>query len=597
MRVTRLLALPLAALLLAGCDDDGTGVRTPAAIAPQAGNGQNGTVGAPLGQPLTVRVTDAGGAGVGGATVAWQVTGGGGGIAPTTTTTDAQGNAQAVWTLGTAAGPNTATATVAGFTATFTATAAAGALDAVVVTPAAPTIAAGQTVQLGTAFRDAYGNATAGGTVTWSTGNPSVATVSGTGVVTGVSAGQATIFASVGSRTGSTVVTVAGVLPAAPTNLGAFPISSTRIDLTWTDNATGESGHEIQYRPVGTQPWLAAGATGLTTTFSHTGLTPSTAYEYRVRACNATVCGPFSESAFATTLGAAGAPGVVTRAPSGFTVSSVVLNGELVTRGLATTAWFVYGTSPTLAGGTATPPQSVGSGTGSILVSQALTGLAAGTYYYRLVAQNSAGTSEGNVVSFQVGPPTAPVLTGTFSPTDYTPRLSYTYDPGIGVTGTRIERRKEGTATWAEFSVQTSGSAGNFQAIDFTVPIDAAATWFYRVTICTVSGCSTSNEVGVAVQPLAAPTNLTATATPGQVSLTWQDNAPNEFSYQIHRTPTFGGIAFGETGPNATFYADTRNLTPGISYTYRVQATYRYDTPTATSTRTGVPAFVTVVAQ
>lgn len=72
--------------------------------------------------------------------------------------------------------------------------------------------------------------------------------------------------------------------PAAPTNLTAIVSGASAIMLAWTDNATTETDYEIQRSIDGitfiTLPLLAAG----TTTFTDTGLTPSTTYTYRARA-------------------------------------------------------------------------------------------------------------------------------------------------------------------------------------------------------------------------------------------------------------------------------------------------------------------------
>jgi uncharacterized protein YjdB len=64
------------------------------------------------------------------------------------------------------------------------------------VSPASLSIAVGQTMQLTATPRDAAGHALTGRTVTWKTSNGTVATVSAAGLVTGVSAGTATITAS-----------------------------------------------------------------------------------------------------------------------------------------------------------------------------------------------------------------------------------------------------------------------------------------------------------------------------------------------------------------------------------------------------------------
>jgi fibronectin type 3 domain-containing protein len=72
--------------------------------------------------------------------------------------------------------------------------------------------------------------------------------------------------------------------PAAPSDLAAGAVSSSQIDLTWQDNSSDETGFEIQ-RHAGDGQWATvhtAAANALA--WSNTGLQPSTAYHYRVRA-------------------------------------------------------------------------------------------------------------------------------------------------------------------------------------------------------------------------------------------------------------------------------------------------------------------------
>ncbi len=78
----------------------------------------------------------------------------------------------------------------------------------VVVGPANPTLAVGQTLQLADTAYDAQGNVVTGLTVTWTSANPAVATVDQHGVARGVAAGQAQISATVTSATGTLTLQV-----------------------------------------------------------------------------------------------------------------------------------------------------------------------------------------------------------------------------------------------------------------------------------------------------------------------------------------------------------------------------------------------------
>jgi len=89
-------------------------------------------------------------------------------------------------------------------------------------------------------------------------------------------------------------------------------------------------------------------------------------------------------------------------AATSITATGAALNASVNPEGSATNYTFVYGTDPTLTSGTTTTAaQSAGSGTSAQPETSALSGLSVGTtYYYRVVATNSGGTSLGSITSF-----------------------------------------------------------------------------------------------------------------------------------------------------------------------------------------------------
>ena len=86
--------------------------------------------------------------------------------------------------------------------------------------------------------------------------------------------------------------------PAAPSGLLATAVSSSQIDLIWTDNSNNESGFEIE-RCAGSCTTLTVGENVVN--YPDTGLTPSTEHTYRVRAYNTGGNSPYSLPAMATT--------------------------------------------------------------------------------------------------------------------------------------------------------------------------------------------------------------------------------------------------------------------------------------------------------
>jgi hypothetical protein len=76
------------------------------------------------------------------------------------------------------------------------------------ITPATPIVAVGGSYQLTAVTRDASGNVLNGRAVAWSSSDPSVATVDGNGLVSGIADGSATVTATSEGQSGTASVTV-----------------------------------------------------------------------------------------------------------------------------------------------------------------------------------------------------------------------------------------------------------------------------------------------------------------------------------------------------------------------------------------------------
>jgi hypothetical protein len=223
-----------------------------------SGDGQSGTVGQPLAQPLVVVAKDALGTVMAGASVTFAVTAGNGMVPPGALTTAANGQASTTFTLGTVAGSAhqvTATATGVATGVTFGATAAAGAAAAI-----SKQAGDGQTVAVNTAVApqpqvkvtDSFGNAKSGVGVTFAvasggggvTGATQTTDANGLATVgswtVGGSAGANTLTATVNGTAISTTFSATAAIAGSPANVAAFV----------GDNQRGLVGYALNVRPA-----------------------------------------------------------------------------------------------------------------------------------------------------------------------------------------------------------------------------------------------------------------------------------------------------------------------------------------------------------
>jgi hypothetical protein len=109
--------------------------------------------------------------------------------------------------------------------------------------------------------------------------------------------------------------------PSAPTALTATAVSSSQINLAWTDNSVDETGFKIERcQNAGCTTFVQITQVGANvTTFSNTGLAANTTFGYRVRATNAGGDSAYSNTAEATTPVAQTLPA----APSGLIGTAV----------------------------------------------------------------------------------------------------------------------------------------------------------------------------------------------------------------------------------------------------------------------------------
>lgn len=194
---------------------------------------------------LQATVKDAQGNPMGGQSVTWSTSSG------ATATVDANG-----LVTGVAAGQVTIMATSSGKsgTSSITVSAAAPVVTTVTVAPTSASVGVGATTPLTATVKDQAGNAMTGQTVTWTTSSASNATVSSSGVVTGVAAGSATITATSSGKSGTSAITVTAAAPVvttvtvAPTSASVMVGATTPLTATVKDqNGTVMSGQTVTW--------------------------------------------------------------------------------------------------------------------------------------------------------------------------------------------------------------------------------------------------------------------------------------------------------------------------------------------------------------
>ena len=181
------------------------------------------------------------------------------------------------------------------------------------------------------------------------------------------------------------------------------------------------------------------------------------------------------------TYNTGGAPSVTTGTATSITTNSATLKGTVNANGLSTTAWFDYGTT-TGSYSKKSTTQTVNGTTGTS-VSLSVSGLSSGSAcYYRLAAQNSAGTSYGTERSFT----TSALPTGVQS--------HYKFDEGSGSTASDSSGNgNDGTINGAAWTNGKSGKGLGFDGVNDSVDFN------------TNLGITGELTVGAWVYPTAAP--------------------------------------------------------------------------------------------
>ena len=265
---------------------------------------------------------------------------------------------------------------------------------------------------------------------------------------------------SKGVRLGRIATVLTYTSLSSPSALSASPVSSSQIDLSWTDNSTIEDGFKIERSLNGSSGWIEVGTNAANdNTFSNSGLSSGTTYYYRVYAYNSGGNSGYSNTTSTTTFSLPAAPTSLTAVPT--TTSSA--NLAWTDNATNETGYRVERSLNGVNGWT-----QRGSDLGANSTAFTDTGLTYGqSYFYRVYAFNSGGNSGySNVASFNALIPVAPTNVTLTTPSCGIPltsmNLSWT-DNSFNENGFNIEQSLDGISYTG---LATAGA--NVTSHDFT---------------------------------------------------------------------------------------------------------------------------------
>ena len=386
------------------------------------------------------------------------------------------------------------------------------------------------------------------------------------------------------SYTNTATVTTPPVPPATPTGLTATAISSSQVDLHWTDNSGDEDGFEL-LRSDGSKSVTIVvkdpNPAQPVRSYSDTTVLPATAYQYQIVATFGQTASTPSTAVSVTT------PDNPPAAPTNLSATAVSATEIVLTwtsNSSNQTGFDIFRQSGTAAAALLTT-------TAKDTTTYTDTGLTPGTTYtYTVRATNSAGPSGFSTPSSAttpVNPASTPTDLVATAAANNEVDLIWT-DTAGDATAFKIERKVAG-GTYTQIDKVTGDQR---RYADTTVSPNTTYTYRIRATNA-IADSDYSNEA-TATTPLApaAPTGLTAVASsPAQINLSWTDNATDATGFRIDRKSDggmFTPIAVLDSSARAFF---DNTVIANTAYTYEVLATSANgdSAPSNTATATTAP--------
>ena len=353
----------------------------------------------------------------------------------------------------------------------------------------------------------------------------------------------------------------------AVTGLTIDTTSMSSLTLSWNknDNATG---YLIQQYKDGEWKHIRQLARNTATTYTATGLAPSTTYQYRVRAYYTD--GSTTTYSDYTTISGTTNPTNISGVKVSSTANSVTISWD---KNNSATGYFVQ----QYKNGAWTHVRQLARNTATTFTASGLT--TSTTYQYRVRAYYTDGSTTTYSDYTTISGTTNPTNISGVKAASTANSVTISWDKNDSATGYFVQQYKNGA--WTHVRQLARNTATTFTASGLT----PSTKYQYRIRAYYTDGTSTTYSDYKYVSPTTRPSNITGvkvTSTANTVTLSWdKNNSATGYFVQQYKNGAWTHVR--QLARNtATTYTAT-GLTPSTTYQFRIRAYYTDGTTTTYS--------------
>ena len=351
------------------------------------------------------------------------------------------------------------------------------------------------------------------------------------------------------------------------TGLKITPASSSSLTLSWDKNDSA-TGYIIQQYKNGTWTHVRQLARNTVTSYTATGLSPSTTYQYRLRAYYTS--GSTTTYSEYTTISGSTKPSNMTGLKATSTSNSVTFSWD---KNDTATGYLIQQYKD----GAWTHLRQLARNN---VLSYTATGLAPSTIYqFRIRAYytNGSSTTYGDYTTFRAM--TKPSNMTGLKATSTSSSVTFSWDKNDTATGYLIQQYKDGA--WTHVRQLARNTATTYTATGLA----PSTIYQFRIRAYYTNGSSTTYSDYTTFRAMTKPSNITGvkvSSTSNTVTLSWDKNS-TATGYLIQQYKDGKWTHVRQLARNtATTYTAT-GLTPSTTYQYRIRAYYTDGTSTTYS--------------